>query len=30
MEPTNTGYCAYATKYPAYTEGSNFPEIKRI
>ena len=29
IERTNTGYCAYATKYLVYTEGSNFPEIKR-
>jgi predicted RNase H-like HicB family nuclease len=28
VERTNTGYCAYASKYPVYTVGNDFPELK--
>jgi len=28
VERTNTGYCAYAGKYPVYTVGQDFPELK--
>jgi hypothetical protein len=28
VERTKTGYCAYASKYPAYTTGNDFPELK--
>jgi hypothetical protein len=28
IEVTNTGYSAYAEKYPAYTTGSNLDELK--
>jgi hypothetical protein len=28
VERTKTGYCAYASKYAAYTTGSDFPELK--
>ena len=28
VERTKTGYCAYASKYAAYTTGNDFPELK--
>jgi hypothetical protein len=29
VERTKTGYCAYAGKYPVYTVGSDFLELKK-
>ncbi len=28
VERTNTGYCAYASKYSVYTVGNDLPELK--